>query len=97
MSNPRLCFHTHISLPHNINVPSFPSPLHLTAFTHTPTSPPLYPYPSLIPSHLPTAFPSFLLTLPLLDHLIPITIIPIFYTHAFSLTWLLPAIVPIAL
>lgn len=52
---------------------------------------------AVIGSHLPTALRSFLLTLAVVDDLIAITIIAIFYSHGLSLTWLVAAIVPIAL
>lgn len=52
---------------------------------------------AVIGSHLPPALRSFLLTLAVVDDLIAILIIAIFYSHGFSLMWLLAALIPIVL
>lgn len=52
---------------------------------------------AVIGSHLPTALRSFLLTLAVVDDLIAITIIAVFYSHGFSLAWLAAAALPAAL
>jgi NhaA family Na+:H+ antiporter len=51
---------------------------------------------AVISTHLPTALRTFLLTLAVVDDLLAITIIAIFYTSALSLTPLLLALVPLA-
>jgi len=51
---------------------------------------------AVIGTHLPSALRSFLLTLAVVDDLIAITIIAIFYTETVTLLWLLAAIVPLA-
>ena len=51
---------------------------------------------AVIGTHLPSALRSFLLTLAVVDDLIAITIIAIFYTESLSPLWLLAAIVPLA-
>lgn len=51
---------------------------------------------AVIGSHLPTALRSFLLTLAVVDDLIAITIIAIFYSKGFSLGWLLASIAVVA-
>ena len=52
---------------------------------------------AVIGSHLPPALRSFLLTLAVVDDLIAILIIAIFYSHGFSALWLAGALVPIVL
>ena len=52
---------------------------------------------AVIGSHLPSALRSFLLTLAVVDDLIAITIIAIFYTDAVQLLWLLAAVVPLGI
>jgi NhaA family Na+:H+ antiporter len=52
---------------------------------------------AVIGTHLPTALRSFLLTLAVVDDLIAITIIAVFYTQTLNLVWLAAAIVPLAL
>jgi NhaA family Na+:H+ antiporter len=51
---------------------------------------------AVISTHLPTALRTFLLTLAVVDDLLAITIIAIFYTSALSVTPLLLALVPLA-
>lgn len=51
---------------------------------------------AVIGTHLPSAFRSFLLTLAVVDDLIAITIIAIFYTHELKVVPLLLALVPLA-
>jgi len=51
---------------------------------------------AVIGTHLPSALRSFLLTLAVVDDLIAITIIAIFYTESLNLLWLAAAIVPLA-
>ncbi|AXG12320.1 Na+/H+ antiporter NhaA [Intrasporangium calvum] len=51
---------------------------------------------AVIGTHLPSALRSFLLTLAVVDDLIAITIIAIFYTQSLNLLWLAAAIVPLA-
>jgi NhaA family Na+:H+ antiporter len=51
---------------------------------------------AVIGTHLPSALRSFLLTLAVVDDLIAITIIAVFYTESLSVLWLLAAIVPLA-
>ena len=51
---------------------------------------------ALISTHLPSALRTFLLTLAIVDDLLAITIIAVFYTSALSVTPLLLALVPIA-
>jgi NhaA family Na+:H+ antiporter len=51
---------------------------------------------AVIGTHLPSALRSFLLTLAVVDDLIAITIIAIFYTETVKILWLLAAIVPLA-
>src|SRR6478736_2884241 len=51
---------------------------------------------AVIGTHLPSALRSFLLTLAVVDDLIAITIIAVFYTETVSLLWLLAAVVPLA-
>ena len=51
---------------------------------------------AVIGTHLPNALRSFLLTLAVVDDLIAITIIAVFYTESVSLLWLLAAAVPLA-
>jgi NhaA family Na+:H+ antiporter len=51
---------------------------------------------AVIGTHLPSALRSFLLTLAVVDDLIAITIIAVFYTETVSLVWLLAAVVPLA-
>ncbi|WP_138735443.1 Na+/H+ antiporter NhaA [Modestobacter excelsi] len=50
---------------------------------------------AVISTHLPTALRTFLLTLAVVDDLLAITIIAVFYTSALSLTPLLLALVPL--
>lgn len=50
---------------------------------------------AVVSSHLPTALRTFLLTLAVVDDLLAITIIAIFYTHSLDLTWLLLALIPL--
>jgi NhaA family Na+:H+ antiporter len=50
---------------------------------------------AVIGTHLPSALRSFLLTLAVVDDLIAITIIAIFYTEAVNLLWLLAAAIPL--
>ena len=52
---------------------------------------------ALIGTHLPSALRSFLLTLAVVDDLIAITIIAVFYTETLSLGWLAAAIVPLGI
>jgi NhaA family Na+:H+ antiporter len=52
---------------------------------------------AVVSTHLPTALRTFLLTLAVVDDLLAITIIAVFYTSALSLTPLLLALVPLAL
>jgi NhaA family Na+:H+ antiporter len=51
---------------------------------------------AVISTHLPSALRTFLLTLAVVDDLLAITIIAVFYTSALSLTPLLLALVPLA-
>ncbi|WP_207555816.1 Na+/H+ antiporter NhaA [Intrasporangium flavum] len=51
---------------------------------------------AVIGTHLPSALRSFLLTLAVVDDLIAITIIAIFYTESVHLVWLLAAAAPLA-
>ena len=51
---------------------------------------------AVISTHLPTALRTFLLTLAVVDDLLAITVIAIFYTSALSVTPLLLALVPLA-
>lgn len=51
---------------------------------------------AVIGTHLPSALRSFLLTLAVVDDLIAITIIAVFYTESVHLLWLLAAVVPLA-
>src|SRR5699024_5938412 len=51
---------------------------------------------AVVSSHLPAALRTFLLTLAVVDDLLAITIIAIFYTRSLELTWLLLALVPLA-
>lgn len=50
---------------------------------------------AVVSSHLPAALRTFLLTLAVVDDLLAICIIAIFYTRSLELTWLLLAIVPL--
>lgn len=52
---------------------------------------------AIIGSHLPAALRTFLLTLAIVDDLIAILIIAVFYTHDLQLLWLAAALVPIVL
>jgi NhaA family Na+:H+ antiporter len=52
---------------------------------------------AVIGTHLPSALRSFLLTLAVVDDLIAITIIAIFYTDSLNLLWLAAAVVPLAI
>lgn len=51
---------------------------------------------AVISSHLPTALRTFLLTLAIVDDLLAIVIIAIFYTSDLNVLWLLAAAVPLA-
>ncbi len=51
---------------------------------------------AVIGTHLPTALRTFLLTLAIVDDLLAITIIAVFYTEDLAFIWLLAALVPIA-
>ncbi|MDC5698135.1 Na+/H+ antiporter NhaA [Intrasporangium calvum] len=51
---------------------------------------------AVIGTHLPSGLRSFLLTLAVVDDLIAITIIAVFYTESLNLLWLAAAIVPLA-
>ena len=51
---------------------------------------------AVISTHLPTALRTFLLTLAVVDDLLAITVIAVFYTSALSVTPLLLALVPLA-
>lgn len=51
---------------------------------------------AVIGTHLPSALRSFLLTLAVVDDLIAITIIALFYTSEIHLIWLLAAAIPLA-
>src|SRR6478672_3545716 len=51
---------------------------------------------AVIGTHLPSALRSFLLTLAVVDDLIAITIIAVFYTDTVSFLWLLAAVIPLA-
>ncbi|MGO4596692.1 Na+/H+ antiporter NhaA [Terrabacter sp. 2RAF25] len=51
---------------------------------------------AVIGTHLPSALRSFLLTLAVVDDLIAITIIAVFYTDSVNLLWLLAAALPLA-
>ena len=52
---------------------------------------------AVIGSHLPSALRTFLLTLAVVDDLLAIVIIAVFYTRDLSVGWLLLALVPLAL
>ena len=52
---------------------------------------------AVISTHLPTALRTFLLTLAVVDDLLAITIIALFYSKDLHLQWLLLALVPLAL
>ena len=52
---------------------------------------------AVIGTHLPSALRSFLLTLAVVDDLIAITIIAIFYTETLNLLWLAASLVPLAM
>nr|MCW2728873.1 nhaA [Aeromicrobium sp.] len=52
---------------------------------------------AVISSHLPTALRTFLLTLAIVDDLLAITIIALFYTSDLEVFWLLAALVPLGL
>ena len=51
---------------------------------------------AVISSHLPTALRTFLLTLAVVDDLLAIVIIAVFFTSALAVGWLLLALVPLA-
>jgi NhaA family Na+:H+ antiporter len=51
---------------------------------------------AVISTHLPTALRTFLLTLAIVDDLLAITIIAVFYTSDLQIVWLLAAAVPLA-
>ena len=51
---------------------------------------------AVIGTHLPSALRSFLLTLAVVDDLIAITIIAVFYTETVQVLWLLAALAPLA-
>ncbi|GAB3063261.1 Na+/H+ antiporter NhaA [Intrasporangium mesophilum] len=51
---------------------------------------------AVIGTHLPSALRSFLLTLAVVDDLIAITIIALFYTESVKVLWLLAAVLPLA-
>jgi len=51
---------------------------------------------AVISSHLPTALRTFLLTLAVVDDLLAITIIALFYTSDLDVVWLLAALAPLA-
>lgn len=51
---------------------------------------------AVIGTHLPSALRSFLLTLAVVDDLIAITIIAVFYTESVNLLWLVAAALPLA-
>ncbi len=51
---------------------------------------------AVIGTHLPSSLRSFLLTLAVVDDLIAITIIAVFYTETVQFLWLLAAVVPLA-
>ncbi|WP_404391241.1 Na+/H+ antiporter NhaA [Humibacillus xanthopallidus] len=51
---------------------------------------------AVIGTHLPSSLRSFLLTLAVVDDLIAITIIAVFYTASVQFLWLLAAVVPLA-
>ncbi|MET1062013.1 MAG: Na+/H+ antiporter NhaA, partial [Aeromicrobium sp.] len=51
---------------------------------------------AVISTHLPTALRTFLLTLAIVDDLLAITIIAVFYTSDLEVLWLLAAAVPLA-
>ncbi|CAN5242233.1 Na+/H+ antiporter NhaA [soil metagenome] len=51
---------------------------------------------AVINSHLPTALRTFLLTLAVVDDLLAITIIALFYTDELKIVWLAAALVPLA-
>ena len=51
---------------------------------------------AVIGTHLPSALRSFLLTLAVVDDLIAITIIAVFYTESVNLLVLVAAVVPLA-
>ena len=50
----------------------------------------------MISTHLPTALRTFLLTLAVVDDLLAITVIALFYSKDLHLQWLLLALVPLA-
>ncbi|MCD9198866.1 Na+/H+ antiporter NhaA [Aeromicrobium wangtongii] len=52
---------------------------------------------AVISSHLPTALRTFLLTLAIVDDLLAITIIALFYSDDLDVLWLLAALVPLGL
>ena len=52
---------------------------------------------AVISTHLPAALRTFLLTLAVVDDLLAITIIALFYTHSLTVGWLLLALVPIGI
>ena len=52
---------------------------------------------AVLGSHLPAALRTFLLTLAVVDDLLAITVIALFYTRSLHLSWLALALVPIAL
>jgi NhaA family Na+:H+ antiporter len=52
---------------------------------------------AVIGTHLPSSLRSFLLTLAVVDDLIAITIIAVFYTASVQFLWLLAAVIPLAL
>ena len=51
---------------------------------------------AVISTHLPSGLRTFLLTLAVVDDLLAITIIAVFYTHSLELGWLLAALAPLA-
>jgi NhaA family Na+:H+ antiporter len=51
---------------------------------------------AVISTHLPSALRTFLLTLAVVDDLLAITVIALFYTHGLQVGWLLLALLPIA-
>ena len=51
---------------------------------------------AVIGTHLPSSLRSFLLTLAVVDDLIAITIIAVFYTETVQFLWLLAAVIPLA-
>ena len=52
---------------------------------------------AVLSTHLPSALRTFLLTLAVVDDLLAITIIALFYTRSLDVTWLLLSLVPIAI